>query len=50
VSAIGAGYKHTCVVTTTATVKCFGYDGDGELGRKVRNSSYQPVTVPHLQL
>ena len=49
VNEIAAGFKHTCVVTTTEAVKCFGYAGDGELGPGTRNSSYVPVTVEHLQ-
>lgn len=32
VSAIAAGSQHTCAVTTAGRAKCWGYNGDGELG------------------
>ncbi|CAM9109558.1 unnamed protein product, partial [Scytosiphon promiscuus] len=31
-STVSAGYQHSCIVTANATVKCFGYNKNGELG------------------
>eukprot|EP00903_Cladosiphon_okamuranus_P006618 g6465.t1 len=31
-STVSAGYHHSCVVTADASVKCFGYNKNGELG------------------
>jgi alpha-tubulin suppressor-like RCC1 family protein len=47
VSEIAAGFKHTCAATSTGTVECFGYGGDGELGPNAHNGiSFKPVPVP----
>ena len=32
ISAVVAGSQHTCVLTTTGGVTCFGYNGNGQLG------------------
>ncbi|MGO4598521.1 RCC1 domain-containing protein [Terrabacter sp. 2RAF25] len=32
VKSIAAGAEHTCAVTTSGGVKCWGYNGEGELG------------------
>ncbi|HTD50714.1 MAG TPA: hypothetical protein VK771_08945 [Acidimicrobiia bacterium] len=45
VGAITGGFKHTCAVLKTGSVWCWGYNGDGELGNRQRNSSYTPVFV-----
>jgi alpha-tubulin suppressor-like RCC1 family protein len=40
---IAAGASHTCAVTTMRTVKCWGSNGDGELGT---GTSGPPVPTP----
>ena len=45
VAEIATGFKHSCALLASGTVKCFGYNGDGELGNHTHTSSYQPVTV-----
>jgi alpha-tubulin suppressor-like RCC1 family protein len=45
VAVITAGFKHTCAMLKTGSVVCWGYNGDGELGNRERNSSYTPVLV-----
>jgi alpha-tubulin suppressor-like RCC1 family protein len=52
--AIAGGYRHTCALldngtvgnTTDDTIKCWGYDGNGEQGRgSITNARSTPVTV-----
>jgi len=45
VAAITAGFKHTCAMLNNGSVQCWGYNGEGELGNRERNSSYTPVVV-----
>ncbi|MFM8311827.1 MAG: RCC1 domain-containing protein, partial [Ilumatobacteraceae bacterium] len=45
VSAISAGWMHTCAVMSNAQVKCFGAGGDGQLGNGASTDSTTAVTV-----
>ncbi|MEO8959026.1 MAG: hypothetical protein ABI304_08790 [Rudaea sp.] len=48
VAAITAGFGHTCALTTTGAVKCFGFDGTGALGNNSTTDSPIPVGVSGL--
>ncbi len=47
-SAIAMGYSHTCAVTTTGGVKCWGYNGNGQLGDSTTTRRLTPVNVSDL--
>ena len=49
VASVSAGYFHTCAVTTTGGVKCWGYDAQGQLGNDVALTN-QPTPVEVLGL
>ena len=48
VAAVSAGRNHTCALSTTGTVLCWGFGVSGELGDGASMSSSLPVTVPNL--
>jgi alpha-tubulin suppressor-like RCC1 family protein len=47
-SSTAAGDNHTCAVTTTATVKCWGLNRSGQLGDGTTISRRSPQNVPAL--
>lgn len=43
-TAITTGPDHSCALMADGTVKCWGYNGDGELGDGTMDDRYEPVT------
>ncbi len=45
VQAVTAGYSHTCALMKDGGIKCWGLNGDGQLGDGTRESRTAPVDV-----
>jgi alpha-tubulin suppressor-like RCC1 family protein len=43
--AIDAGFAHTCALTATRSIECWGLNGDGQLGDGTTKDRPTPVTV-----
>lgn len=48
VANIAAGADHSCAITTAGAVRCWGYNGDGELGNGTTTDNPTPGTVSGL--
>ena len=42
---MASDYKQSCVIVTGGTLKCWGYNGYGQLGTGDTSTQYSPVDV-----
>lgn len=49
VALLAAGSLHTCAVLNNGNVRCWGYNGDGQLGNGTNSNSNIPVDVINLE-
>lgn len=45
---LSLGYEHSCAVTAAGAVKCWGANGDGQLGNGINTNSAIPVQIASL--
>lgn len=45
ITAIAAGYQHSCAIAASGAVQCWGANGNGQLGNGTNTQSTTPVTV-----
>ncbi len=46
--AISAGFDYSCALSSNGTIKCWGYNGEGELGNGTTADSTTPVQVQNI--
>ncbi len=44
-SAVSAGFEHTCAIGSPGRLMCWGFNTQGELGDNLPTNSYYPATV-----
>jgi alpha-tubulin suppressor-like RCC1 family protein len=45
IASIAVGYYHTCALSATGRIDCWGYNGAGQLGNNSTTNSHVPVEV-----